>query len=256
MNGVSGHSAVSAMRRTKLAAPTPAQKHELFPTPPWAVRALFEHVMPIVYGADRDCGVLWDPCAGLGHMSETLKEYSDRVCSTDITHFDLDGGGRTESLGIGLFDFLNGNTQIKADWIITNPPFATAERFLEPALRSARCGVAFLERLQWLETTGRYERVFTRRPPLVAAFAERVPLCEGGYDPKGSTATAYAWFVWAKNCHGLLRRRLGPGDTLQTFLIPPGCAKSLFKPSDIELAKRCVPGFIPPSQKKKLRELA
>src|ERR1035437_4301536 len=154
MSGVTGHTAVSAMRRPRLAAPTSPQKNELFPTPPWATRALFEHVLPIV-GADMRYRVLWDCCAGLGHMSAVLGEYSERVCATDITHFDLDGGGNTADLGIELFDFLGEYDGLKVDWIITNPPFLSAELFLEPALRAARRGVAFLERLQWLETVGR-----------------------------------------------------------------------------------------------------
>jgi hypothetical protein len=54
-------------------------------------------------------------------------------------------------------------------------------------------------RLQWLETEGRYERMFSQFPPtLIAFFAERVNLCKGRWDPDGSTATAYIWLIWIK----------------------------------------------------------
>jgi hypothetical protein len=43
-------------------------------------------------------------------------------------------------------------------------------------------------RLQWLETIGRYERIFrdTRRPS-IAFFAERVPLCKGELEARMAT---------------------------------------------------------------------
>jgi len=184
-------------------------------------------------------------------MVEVLNEYCRVVAASDIVLHALDGGGTTAQLGIEEYDFLSGGLY-SFDWIITNPPFSSAELFLEPALKCARKGVAFFERAQWLEGVGRYERCFAPRPPtLIAPFSERVPLCEGGYDPDGSTATWYAWFVWKKNVNGYLKGPLWPEDTIPAFLIPPGCAKALFKPSDLELAKRCVPGFVPPSKKRK-----
>src|SRR5271168_4599303 len=102
--------------------------------------------------------------------------------------------------------------RIEADWIITNPPFKDAERFALKALEQARIGVALFVRLQWLESVGRYERLFKNHPPtLIALFAERVPLHMGRWEPKGSTATAYCWLVWIK------------GQAPQPpFWIPPG----------------------------------
>lgn len=253
-----GHSAVRAMKRPALAGPK-GEAMELFCTPPWATRALFENVLPCVgYALDvrEDRGVnlgrLWDPCAGLGHMVEVFREYSGCVSSSDIFCHPLEGGGDASQFGVEQVDFLDELART-ADWIITNPPFSTAESFLAPALRLARCGVAFLERIQWLEGGGRYKNIFVSRPPsLIAPFAERVPMCEGGYDPEGSTATMYAWFIWAKNCNGCLAAPLRPRDTLSTYLIPPGRKEALLKPSDRALAARCVPGFIPPSLKRKV----
>lgn len=249
---VSGHTAVMAHRKpdAETAGNEAWRKHDLFPTPPWASRAMFEHVLPGLYWAGIENRLYWDPCAGLGHMSAVLGEYSSRVYASDIINHPVDGGGDTSQFGIDRFDFFEPRDFV-ADWIITNPPFKIAEDLLGPALRRARCGVAFLARLQWLETAARYKRIFVPTPPIVAIFTERVAMCEGGYDPKGSTATAYAWFVWPKNRNGTLAGPLGPNDHLKTFLIPPGRAKALFKPSDLDLARRCVPGFVPPSQKRR-----
>ena len=78
-------------------------------------------------------------------------------------------------------------------------------------------------------------------------------MCEGGWDPQCSTATAYAWFVWIKAAgRWVLPSRFEEGRRidallLDTMLIPPGQKKALSRPSDALLAARCVPGFVPPS---------
>jgi hypothetical protein len=49
-----------------------------------------------------------------------------------------------------------------------------------------------------LESVGRYRRLFEPHPPaIVAPFVERVALVQGRLDPTATTATSYAWFVWA-----------------------------------------------------------
>lgn len=80
------------------------------------------------------------------------------------------------------------------DWVITNPPFAKAEAFVQQGLKVARRGVAVLCRLAFTESVGRYPLM--QRKALTAPFAERVPMQLGSWDPDLSSATAYAWFVW------------------------------------------------------------
>jgi hypothetical protein len=112
---------------------------------------------------------------------------------------------------------------VTADWIVTNPPFRRAEEFTLKALQRARVGVAMFVRIQWLESKGRYERIFKNHPPtLIAYFAERVPLHMGRWEPKGSTATGYCWLVWIK------------GRVPQPpFWIPPGQRKLCARPDDV-----------------------
>ena len=86
------------------------------------------------------------------------------------------------------------------DWVITNAPFRLAEEFVLRALPIARRGVAILARTVFLESVGRYKAIFRDHPPSkFAQFVERVPMLKGRLDPKGSTATGYAWFVWEKD---------------------------------------------------------
>ena len=155
-----------------------------FPTPPWATRALCEHII-------RPGGSVLEPAAGRGYMSEALARYFEAVTSADIADYGyyLD---RIESFCDSTYP------DQSFDWVITNPPFGKlAEQFIRQGCRVARHGVAMLTRLNFIDTVGRYERLFSVNPPdIVAQFSERVPMVEGRVDAKASTATAYAWLVW------------------------------------------------------------
>jgi hypothetical protein len=193
----------------------PADSLDYFPTPPWATRALCEHVLPRFINSRS--ATAWEPAAGEGHMAEPLREYFKEVYATDIHDYGYGDGG-VNFLNPGLSDYV-------ADFIITNPPFGDlTEAFVLRALKVARVGVAMFVRLQWLESVGRYETIFRDHPPsLIAFFAERVPLCKGRYDPEGSTATAYIWLVW--------RKGFQPSPPMW---IPPGQCKALTLPDDAE----------------------
>jgi hypothetical protein len=143
-----------------------------FPTPPWATRALIEHIL-------EDKAALTtmsclEPACGAGHMSEVLKEYFHYVISSDAYHYDY---GHVR-------DFLTHPYETNAyDWVITNPPFRLAEEFVLRALRVARRGVAILARTVFLESCGRYNAIFSTTPPSkFAQFVERVPMVKGRLD--------------------------------------------------------------------------
>ncbi len=260
MTGSSGKggNAVRASRRPRLSDGAPWQKYEFFPTPPWATRALVEIVLPRAGVDTYRLGRIWEPCAGMGHMADVLAEYSPfHVFRSDVHDYSADDGEELVFRLNGVGDFLDPRCWlVGADWIITNPPFRPAAKMLARALVEAQIGVAFLLRLQWLETIGRYADVFLPTPPtLVAPFVERVPMCEGGWDPNCDTATAYAWFVWVREDMGHGGRwrkpaRTGPGD-LDLSLIPP-CKTRLTRPDDRDrFAGLHVPGWVPPSAVKK-----
>lgn len=192
-----------------------AQRHEAadsvddFPTPPWATRALIEHVIGRESVLGKTC---LEPACGRGYMAEPLRPYFARVLASDIADY---GYGE-------IADFLDGVAPKNVDWVITNPPFRLAENFFHHAMTIANVGVALLVRTVFLEGIGRLERVFSKYPPtLVAQFSERVPMVRGRLDRKASTATGYAWVVW--------RKPLGADTRL--MWIPP-CRKRLERDSD------------------------
>jgi hypothetical protein len=202
-----GSTAVMARRREPPAA------LDYFPTPPWATRAFFRYVLPAI-GVDTISSV-WEPACGEGHMAAVIAEFAGSfVMASDI--FDY-------GYGIAPVDFLSDPHLVRPAWIITNPPFSSACEFTLRALDLATEGVAMLVRTQWVEGIGRYENLFQDRPPSVyAPFVERVPMVKGRWDPKATTATSYAWFLWRKAFLGQSR----------VSWIPPHCRASLTMPDD------------------------
>lgn len=203
---------------------------DYYPTPPHAITPLIRHLQERGYPlARRRCH---EPAAGGGHMLDVLAGHFKEVFGTDIKDY-----GR----GFPIFDYVSdhclrqlerdlmwiatgGEDCLKVedavygceldehgypvvqgwhypDWVITNPPFKIAEKFIHRALHHAIEGVAMFCRLQFIESIGRYERLFSKNPPTtVLAFSERVKTWRGRLaTPEDSGgAIAYAWFVWEK----------------------------------------------------------
>lgn len=183
-----------------------------FPTPPWATRALIEHVLDLRQSvSDRSC---LEPACGAGHMARVLKEYFGHVVYADAYDY---GYGEVR-------DFLTCPVELNSiDWVITNPPFRLSEDFVIRALTIAKEGVAILARTVFLESVGRYRRIFERTPPTkFAQFVERVPMIKGRLDRRATTATGYAWLVWEK-------AKLGAAPRL--LWVPP-CRKELERDDD------------------------
>lgn len=180
-----------------------------FPTPPWATRALCEHLAERGMLAVRN--TCREPAANRGHMVAPLREWFYEVIASDVHDYGV---------GYPVDDYLFGPPPPMVDWTVTNPPFRLAEQFIERALATSRVGVAMIVRAAFLEGVGRFERLFSRTPPShVLQFAERVVMHKGRLAPEGSTATAYAWLVW-----------LGDGPTRMGWIAP--CRKRLERASD------------------------
>jgi hypothetical protein len=166
-----------------------------FPTPPWATRAMLVHVLKPME-TDLSKLTAWEPACNRGYMAHPLMEFFGHVICTDI--HDYGWQGQKE-----VVDFLWPREGNCADWIITNPPFRLAEQFITTGLERASRGVAVLLRVAFLEGVGRYKNLFRDTPPcVVAPYVERVPMLRGRYDPKGTTATAYCWFIWRHGAEG------------------------------------------------------
>jgi len=154
---------------------------DFYPTPSWATYALIEN--------ERFVGDIWECACGDGSMSRVLEETGRSVPSSDLYRR---GYGETGH------DFLT--TTRRAHNIVTNPPFHSAEGFVESGIGQSRRKLALLLRLAFLEGANRARTIFFSRPPSrVWVFSERITFYPAGAERKGSGTTAYAWFVWDRD---------------------------------------------------------
>ena len=167
---------------------------DFYPTPRWATFALIDN--------ERLDGDIWECACGDGAMSRVLEETRRSVLSTDLYERGYGEAGR---------DFLKATR--KADNIITNPPYNSAEGFVEVGTQQATRKFALLLRLAFLEGANRARTIFARVPPSrVWVFSERITFYPTGVEVKGTGTTAYAWFVWDKDApSGTELRWLKPG---------------------------------------------
>lgn len=202
-----------------------------FPTPPWATRALCEHVLMRMYyngpphTPDISQLTAWEPACNRGSMAKPLWDYFARVHATDIHDYGYAGMDRTVDFLYPQSESPNPGIVYDFEWIITNPPFRLAADFVRRGLELCpREGVALFVRSAFLEGVGRYNELFSLYPPdVVAQFSERVPIHKGKLTETGSTATSYCWLVWRHEWRNAAHPR---------FIWIPPCRKELEKEGD------------------------
>ena len=132
-----------------------------------------------------------EPACGEGHLSKRMEELGKNVISHDLVY---------RGYGLGEKDFLQNLDCINAD-VLTNPPYKYAQEFVEMALKSITDGhkVAMFLKLTFLEGQKR-KKMFEKYPPsrIHVYSSRRKCALNGEFDKTGSSAAAYAWFVWDK----------------------------------------------------------
>lgn len=136
-----------------------------------------------------------EPSCGEGHISKRLIANGYEVVSRDLV-----------DRGYGeVADFLFCNNEQWDGDIITNPPYSAAQEFVEQALKMVKPGhkVAMFLKLTFLEGKKR-ARLFNLTPPIrVWVSCSRLKCAmNGDFNSIGSSATAYAWFIWEKGFTG------------------------------------------------------
>lgn len=214
----------------------PGKRPELFPTPPWAVRALCAEVL-LPLGLMRREPIynhIVEPSCGKGHMVAALEDFG-RVTYSDIHPWEMLGPHAGESAPVLDFvwsgsrervDYTEIHGHEKAEWGIANPPFSLAQEFWRLMWHGGLASnVALLVRTNWADGMTRYREIFSRCPPsFIAHSADRIPMIEGVWDPEAKTATTYSWFVWTQ------------GERRPDIWIPPGMAKKWTRMADRAMA--------------------
>lgn len=180
---------------------------DFYPTPAWCTEALLR--------VESFQGDILEPACGDGAIVKVLEDARYKVLASDLYN-----------RGFGEFDvdFLQPLDFKLIDNIITNPPYALAEKFVLRALEITNYKIALLLRLAFFESITRYKNIFSVNPPTrVWVFSERVTMYPNGQQTAGSGTTAYAWFVWDRN------------DSRETQIgwIPPGSKPKARKRSKI-----------------------
>ena len=138
---------------------------------------------------------VWEPCAGHHLIVNELKSAGYDVFASDIAEY--------EGYNHQILDFFDYQGNWDGD-IVTNPPYNLSTDFAVKALDLLQPGrkLALFLRLQYLEDTSRYEKVFKNNPPeTVYVFINRQTSSKVDDFTVGS-AVAYCWFVWVKGFKG------------------------------------------------------
>jgi hypothetical protein len=162
--------------------------NDWYKTPYWGTKSLILN--------ETFNGNILEPCCGSGEMSEVLKEINTNVISSDLIYRGYDGSS--------VKDFLSDidyPLNIKYDNIITNPPFNLAEEIFTKAYKLSNEKVCLLLRTAFLESSSRYNNIFSNIPPSrIWVFSERLTMYKGDVTnaPKNGGTTSYSWFIWDK----------------------------------------------------------
>jgi len=176
------------MSSTKRGAVRP--EHDVFPTPAWAVHRFLE-------ACNLPGGKWLEPAAGEGAIIKAVNEVK-----TDIewNAFEIRQEPMLKLASIANTaawndDFLNSipsNIPIYKKWdvLITNPPFAAAQDFVEKSIQLSPV-VVMLLRVNFLSSKKRapwFQRIGT---PDIYVLPNRPDFSGGGGD-----SCEYGWFVW------------------------------------------------------------
>ena len=167
------------------------EKDDFYATPPLAVKELMK-----LETFDKN---IWEPCCGMNHITNVLKDNNYNVRTSDIIDTVNDGS-------VEIIDFLNYNEKYNGD-IITNPPYKFATEFVYKSMETITNGhkVAMFLKLTFLETKKRHE-LFKKYPPKVIYVASMRFGCSqtGEFNSNGNTgsAIAYCWYIWEKGYNG------------------------------------------------------
>lgn len=178
---------------TKDGSTVDRQKDDFYATDPKATKMCLDEL-----GKYYDLSLLdvWEPAAGMGHISNVLKEKGINV----VKESDIVDRG----IGATLENFLETDSMENANAIITNPPYKISEDFYSHFLKIANQGdlYVFLGRIQWLEGVNR-AKLFKENPPsYVFVHSKRINCWKDGKEVKESSAICYAWFVFEKGYKG------------------------------------------------------
>ena len=131
---------------------------------------------------------IWDPACGTGEMVEAMKEKGYGVVYSDLYPTSYNRSGIP-------VDFLTDEPPrfVDYDWIITNPQFSQAEKFIRRALELGK-PCAFLLKSQFWHARSRFALFREHPPSYVLPLTWRPDFLWGA--KAGSPTMEVLWTVW------------------------------------------------------------
>ena len=156
---------------------------DYYPTPA-PITEILLNTVPAIAGS-----VVFEPCCGLGAISEVLRSANCVVYESDILIQDDQNRDATTP------SFWEWHCP---QWVVTNPPFNVAEEILPHAFEAATLGVAFLLRLTYLEPTQGRAQWLREHADHLRFVVPVSPRPQFRRDARGTDSCTCAWFVWDK----------------------------------------------------------
>lgn len=219
---------------------------DYFPSPPWWGRALGE-VLDRLKLRGRDS--VEEPAAGEGHLAHGLAHVFREVRASDIHPWrarDRAGNVRRAPWPkdyLACDDWPRGSRWgAVPDWVATNPPFGRlTESFIRRGVGRARFGTAMLLQHRLMEGKGRHQLFRECGLYAVAVLPRKGSgLRKGLWQPGLSTATTYAWFIFA-NPQFVEGWDRFDGEA-RTVWVDPDASGRLTRDSDMAFAGLAMPG--------------
>lgn len=135
-------------------------ERDFYATDPKALEALLKY--------ETFAHKVWEPCVGMGHLSNVMKAHGHEVKESDIV----------DRIGNEVIDFLTFPPKFDGD-IITNPPYAMAKECVENAIGCIPEGnkVAMFLKLTFLEGKARKALFKNYPPPYGVCFLGTAKMC-------------------------------------------------------------------------------
>ena len=171
------------------------EQNDFYATNPETINILFKHIK-----IDRS-NVIWEPAAGLGHLSERIRSFGYVTIATELHYrpnaidnkieYDID------FLKIKSVEYLNRH-------IITNPPYKLFIEFVEQSFKLISSGyfICMFVPIRYLSGQRR-KMLYEEYPPTdIIILSKRTFCAKNGNFTKNNTSGAmdFCWIVWFKGC--------------------------------------------------------
>lgn len=169
---------------------TDALEDDLYITPRKALDAAFEVGLFDMYS------VYYDPCDGLGDISEYLR-LTNKCYASDL--YDRVGKEQSDPYWLGERDFLSitrKDIPEDVECLVFNPPFTLTEKFVDKA-HELELPLIMFNRLTTLESKERAKKFRDKwKATDVYVFGYRVTCDKGVNREPTANSVAYAWYVF------------------------------------------------------------